>query len=77
MALDLATAKEMHDLWIKAEKAILSGQAYSYNGRELTRVNMSYVRKNMAYWERKVKELETSSRTRRGPTMRKAVYADE
>jgi len=73
--MDIETAKAMLQLYIDAEKAIAGGaQSYKIGDKELTRVNMSYIRDNMQYWENKVKELESNPSGRRGITIKKAVY---
>jgi len=73
--MDITTAKEMFNSWLAAEKAIIQGaQSYKVGDKEVTRVNMSYIRENVRYWENKVKELESNPSGRRGIVMKRAVY---
>jgi hypothetical protein len=73
--MDLTTAKTMLDEWIKAERKIISGaQHYEIGDKKVTRVNMSYIRKNIAYWEKKVKDLTANPSGVRRMTMKRAVY---
>ena len=56
--MDLTTAQTMLDAWLAAELAILEGaQSYQIGPRMLTRVNMTYIRDNVAYWQRQVDAL--------------------
>ncbi|MDM5272089.1 DUF6148 family protein [Sulfurovum sp. zt1-1] len=75
MAIDLDTANTMLTEWLNAEKAILKNQSYKIGDKEFTKVNMSYVRENVAYWEKKVLSLTPASEGgRKGVRMKKAVY---
>jgi hypothetical protein len=44
----------MLQLYIKAERAVLSGQSFTLNGRSLSRANLSEIREGRREWERKV-----------------------
>lgn len=57
---DSAHAQEMYDLYIAAEKAILSGQSYTIGGRQLNRANLAEVAKQREYWG---KQLQLTSST--------------
>lgn len=57
------TAQEMLDLYIDAEAKVLAGQTVKFNGRELTRVNLTEIRNGRVEWERKV---NAQRRGRRG-----------
>lgn len=74
MAIDLETSKTMLTEWINAEKAILKNQSYKIGDKEFTKVNMTYVRDNVRYWENKVKHLEKNPNGRRGPTIRYGYF---
>jgi len=37
-----------------AEDAVLTGQSYSISGRQLTRADLSEIRKGIAAWEQRV-----------------------
>ena len=45
MPTNLEHAISMRDLYIRAGKAVLMGQAYSIGGQSLTRVNLAEIRK--------------------------------
>jgi len=57
-----AQIQEMIALYLKAEKAILTGQSYSIAGRSLTRANLSEVRQARNDWEQRLSNLEIRSR---------------
>lgn len=69
--IDLETARNHYKAWLDAEYKVSLGQSYTIGSRSLTRANLSEIRKQLAYWERKVTEIETVaagrsvSRTRR------------
>ncbi len=50
----MSTATDMLDLYIAAEKAVLSGKSYTIAGRALTRENLSEIREGRQEWERRV-----------------------
>jgi len=53
----------MHLLaWMEAELAITTSQSYTIGSRSLTRANLDEVRKQVAFWENKVAELENISK---------------
>lgn len=43
---------------LTAHEAICSGQAYSLNGRSLTRADLAAVEKSITMWERRVQRLQ-------------------
>lgn len=55
------------DAWLDADAAVSANQAYSINGRSLTRANASEIRANIDYWNNKVQELTAVASGRRGP----------
>lgn len=50
-AISLATAQEMLDLYIAAEKAVLKNQAYTIKDRTFTRANLAVIAKERARWQ--------------------------
>ena len=50
----MTTATEMLNLYIEAEKAVLSGKEYMMNGRRLVREDLNMIREGRQEWERKV-----------------------
>jgi hypothetical protein len=54
----LAEARNMLNMWIKAEKAVATSQSYSIGSRSLTRANLAEIRKSIEYWRNEVAALE-------------------
>ena len=50
----MSTATEMLNLYIEAEKAVLSGKEFFMNGRRLVREDLAMIRAGRQEWERKV-----------------------
>lgn len=57
---DSAHAQEMYDLYIAAEKAILSGQSYTIGGRQLNRADLDTVTREREKWSRKLQLIGTT-----------------
>lgn len=57
-AWTLATAQSQLALWVAAEAAIATNQAYSVGGRALTRANLREVGERIAFYQRLVAQLE-------------------
>lgn len=53
----LAQAEAKLALWLAADDAVATGQAYSIAGRSLTRTDGKLIRENIEYWEARVKRL--------------------
>jgi hypothetical protein len=70
-SVSLATAQEMLNLYIEAEKAILKNQSYTIKDRTFTRANLSIVARERARWRREVDRLSG-----RGIRARRAVPRD-
>ncbi|CAM3107959.1 MULTISPECIES: DUF6148 family protein [Streptobacillus] len=51
--------QEMINMYIEAEKAVLTGQRYRIGSRELERANLSEIVKNRMIWERRLVDLNT------------------
>ncbi|ENL7058667.1 hypothetical protein AB6A14_004855, partial [Salmonella enterica subsp. enterica serovar Infantis] len=50
-AFSLTEAREMLSVWREAYRAIaIGGQSYKFGTRQLTRADLSEVRKEMDYW---------------------------
>ncbi|MBL4709747.1 MAG: hypothetical protein JKY48_15040 [Flavobacteriales bacterium] len=50
----MTIATDMLALYIQAEKEVLSGKVFAFNGRSLTRENLSEIRKGRGEWQQKV-----------------------
>ena len=49
----MSTASEMLTLYLDAEKAILQGKTFSFQGRTISYENLSEITKGREYWERR------------------------
>lgn len=56
--MNLNRAKKHLEAWYNAELSISTGQSYRIGTRQLTRANLSEVRKQIAYWKREISKLE-------------------
>lgn len=52
-----AQAEAKLALWMAADEAVAGGQAYTLNGRSLTRANSAEILRNINFWDAKIKEL--------------------
>ena len=57
-AITLETAKKHLEMWLEAESEVAINQAYTIGGKSFTRADLGAIRKQIAYWENKVNELE-------------------
>ena len=57
----MSQATDMLALYIAAEKAVLTGQSYTINGRTLTRANLTEITKNRAYWQAMVNKEQATT----------------
>ena len=74
-AFSLTEAREMLSVWREAYRAIaIGGQSYKFGTRQLTRADLSEVRKEMHYWRNEVERL--SAGVRRGPRIKRVVIRD-
>lgn len=63
ITLDRAT--EHLEAWLDAELAVSTGQSYQIGSRRLQRANLSEIRQQIAYWQRKIYELDGNNRNKR------------
>ena len=61
------------DMWLSAEEALATSQSYKMGSRQLTRADLSTVRKSITYWEN---ELEKAKNGGRRQKMFKVVPRD-
>lgn len=59
--ITVAQAQARLDAWLDADAAVSGNQSYTINGRVLTRANAAEIRKNIDYWDDKVKTLSARS----------------
>lgn len=55
----------MINLYIEAEKSVLTGKRYKIGTRELERENLSEIRKARAEWEQRLKDLDNGGKRRK------------
>ena len=55
--ITLTQAETQLALWLEADAAVATGQAYTIGGRSLTRANAREIRENITYWDKKVQRL--------------------
>ena len=55
--ITLEQAEAKLQKWLDADDAVVSGQSYSISGRHLTRADSAEIRKNILFWEKRVKRL--------------------
>lgn len=71
-----AQAQAKLDEWLAADTAVATRQEYTINGRTLRLSDAAEIRRNIEYWDSKVRALENqalSGATRRGPRVRYIV----
>lgn len=56
--MNLERAKKHLEAWYAADLAVSTGQSYRIGTRQLTRVDIAEIRKQIVYWEREVARLE-------------------
>lgn len=59
--ITLEQAETQLALWLEADTAVASGQAYAIAGRSLTRSDAKTIRDNIDYWDKKVRQLSATS----------------
>lgn len=75
--ITLEEALQHYEAWKSAELALATGQSYSIAGRTLTRVNLGDVKSQMAFWAKKIRELEAVQMGRKVPgSQRRYVPVD-
>ena len=58
----LETARKHYRAWLAAELELTTAQSYSIGTRTLTRANLAEIRKQIEFWENKVKELQNQAK---------------
>lgn len=53
----IATARSMVEAYAQAELELLKGKTVTFNGRSITRENLSEIRKGREYWEERLAKL--------------------
>lgn len=59
--ITLERAKKHLEAWLDAELAVSTGQSYRIGTRQITRADIEDIRKQIAYWQRKIKILQGKS----------------
>ncbi len=68
--ITLERAREHLDAWLKAEIEVSTSQSYKIGTRSLTRADLGEIRKQVEFWDKKVKELSR----KKGKNGRNQVY---
>lgn len=55
----LQEARQYLQIWIDASLAVATGQSYKIGRRELTRANLSEIKKQIDFWRSEVARLES------------------
>lgn len=55
--LTVALAQAQLDLYLEAERKVLSNQSYSLLGRTLTRANLAEIQAGIKLWDDRIKDL--------------------
>ncbi|MFC4403308.1 DUF6148 family protein [Gracilibacillus xinjiangensis] len=55
--ITLERAEKHLEAWLDAELAVSTGQSYSIGSRQLTRANLSEIRKQISYWKSQISRL--------------------
>lgn len=55
----LPEAKEYLQVWVNASLSVATGQSYKIGRRELTRANLSEIKKMIDFWRSEVARLES------------------
>jgi hypothetical protein len=58
MMSELERAEQHLEAWYAAELAASTGQSYRIGSRQLTRANLSEIRKQITFWQREVSRLK-------------------
>lgn len=66
--ITLSQAETQFNLWLAADAAVATGQAYTIGNRSLTRANAKEIRDNITYWDNHVKRLTRGGISVRGGT---------
>lgn len=59
--ITLVQAQTQLDAYLAAETAVLSGQAYDWNGKKLTRADLEFIQLGITTWDARVKTLSVAA----------------
>lgn len=59
--ITLEQAETKLNAYLEAETNVLAGQSYQFQGRTLTRANLSEIRAGISSWDKRVKELSAKA----------------
>ena len=62
MVHSIEFCKRRLDMWLEAEEALATSQSYKMGTQELTRVNLSQVRKMITYWENELEKAKNGGK---------------
>ena len=65
MVYTVKFCQERLNMWLSAEEALATSQSYKMGSRQLTRADLSTVRKSITYWENKLEKVKNGGRRRK------------
>lgn len=60
--ITIEEARENLTMWLRAERAISTGQSYKIGTRSLSRADLSMVASRIAFWRNEIEKLENGQR---------------
>lgn len=60
--ITLEVAQSHLEAWLAAELAVSTGQSYSIGSRQLTRANLTEIRKQISFWRNEIAALSGRGR---------------
>lgn len=74
--ITLETAQKHLDAWLEAELTVTTGQSYTIGSRVLTRANLTEIRNEIDYWNKKVIALDNMKKASGRNRVRRIVPRD-
>ena len=65
MVYTVKFCQERLNMWLGAEEALATSQSYKMGSRQLTRADLSTVRKSITYWENELEKAKNGGRRRK------------
>ncbi len=65
MVYTVKFCQERLNMWLSAEEALATSQSYKMGSRQLTRADLSTVRKSITYWENELEKAKNGGRRRK------------
>ncbi|MEX3625845.1 DUF6148 family protein [Viridibacillus arvi] len=62
MAFSREVVQERLEMWLKAEAAVATGQAYMIDNRKMERANLAEIRLQIQFWQKEESKLNRNGR---------------